>query len=136
MSWSNFLESEALDHIWGAATYTAPATLYFGLSSTTPAEDGSNVTEPSGGAYARVAVTNNATNFPAATGGAKSNGTAITWAPASGTWLAEADLTYVVVYDALTVGNLLAFGLLTVAKPILSGDTASIPIGDLDLTLD
>jgi hypothetical protein len=136
MSFSNFLESEVLDHVFGAAAYTAPATLYFGLSSTTPAEDGTNVTEPSSGSYARVAVTNNATNFPAATGGAKANGTAITWPQASGDWLAGADLTYVVVYDASTSGNLLAFGALSVAKPVLSGDTASIGVGDFDVTLN
>jgi hypothetical protein len=136
MSFSNYLELEILDHVWGNAAYTAPATLYFGLSSTTPAEDGTNVTEPSSGSYARVAVTNNATNFPAAAAGAKANGTAITWPQASGDWLTGANLTYVVIYDAPTGGNFLGYGLLDVAKPVFSGDTASIAIGTFIVTLN
>jgi hypothetical protein len=45
----------------------APTTWYLGLSTTTPNEDGTAFTEPTAGAYARVAVTNNSANFPAAT---------------------------------------------------------------------
>lgn len=44
----------------------APATWYLGTSTTTPADDGSGFTEPSGNNYGRVAITNNSTNWPAA----------------------------------------------------------------------
>lgn len=74
----------------GGATTWAPATWHVGLSTTTPAGDGSGFTEPVGGSYARVALTNNATNFPAATTSAgttsKSNGTAITFTNPTGNW--------------------------------------------------
>lgn len=50
----------------GGATTWAPATWYLALSTTTPANDGTGFTEPVGGNYARVPITNNATNFPAA----------------------------------------------------------------------
>lgn len=74
----------------GAATTWAPATWYLGLSTTTPNDDGTGFTEPVGGAYARVAVTNNATNFPAAvtTSGVttKTNGTAITFTNPTALW--------------------------------------------------
>ncbi len=74
----------------GGATTWAPATWYLGLSTTVPNEDGSNFTEPVGGAYARVAITNNATNFPAATTSAgtttKTNGAAFTFPNPTGTW--------------------------------------------------
>jgi hypothetical protein len=70
-SFSNYLENELLDHVFGAAAYSAPATLYVGLSTADPTDDDSGLAEPSGNGYARVAVTNNATNFPAASGGAK-----------------------------------------------------------------
>ncbi len=74
----------------GGATTWAPATWYLGLSTTTPADDGTGFTEPAGGSYARVAVTNNATNFPPATttGGVtvKSNGTAFTFTNPTGNW--------------------------------------------------
>ena len=44
-----------------------PVTWYTGMSTAISADDGTGFLEPAGGAYARVAVTNNATNFPAAT---------------------------------------------------------------------
>lgn len=132
-SFSDFLENEVLDHITGKGAYTSP-TVFIGLSSTTPAEDGSNVTEPSAGSYARVAT--NAADWNVAAAGATSNANAITFPQASADWLVGANLTDMVAYDALTVGNLLFNGTLAVAKPVLSGDTASIPAGDLDITLD
>lgn len=74
----------------GGATTWAPATWYLALSSTTPAADGSGFTEPVGSAYARVAITNNTTNFPAATTSAglttKSNGATWTFTNPTGTW--------------------------------------------------
>lgn len=74
----------------GGATTWAPATWYAGLSTTVPNDDGTGFTEPSGGSYARVPKTNNASNFPAATTVAgvttKKNGTKITWPDPTGTW--------------------------------------------------
>jgi len=74
----------------GGATTWAPATWFVGLSTTTPAGDGTGFTEPVGGSYARVSVTNNATNFPAAitTAGVttKTNGIKFTFANPTGTW--------------------------------------------------
>lgn len=73
----------------GATTYS-PATWYCGLSTTGPNDDGSGFTEPVGSGYARVAVTNNATNFPAAstTSGTttKRNGAAVTFPNPTGSW--------------------------------------------------
>ncbi|MFC5996957.1 hypothetical protein ACFQE5_22355 [Pseudonocardia hispaniensis] len=74
----------------GGATTWAPATWYLGLSTTTPNDDGSNFTEPVGGAYARVAVTNNATNFPPATTSSgtttKTNGAKFIFPNPTGSW--------------------------------------------------
>lgn len=67
-----------------------PATWYVGLSTTVMSDDGTNFTEPVAGAYARVAVTNNITNWPAAVTAAgattKSNGTKITFPNPTGSW--------------------------------------------------
>lgn len=130
---TDFLENEVLDHLFSAATYTAPATTYIALSTTTPTDAGGNFTEPVGNNYARVAFTNDATNWPAASGGAKSNGVAITFPEASGSW---GTVTHVGIYDASSGGNLLCWGALTVSKAITSGDTAQFAVGDLDITLD
>lgn len=66
---TDLMERVAADLFFGAGAIgaTIPATWYLGLSTTQPNEDGSNFTEPTGvGSYARVAVVNNATNFPVA----------------------------------------------------------------------
>lgn len=74
----------------GGATTWAPATWYLGLTTTTPSDDGASFTEPSAGAYARVAVTNDAVNFPAATTvsgvTSKKNGAKLTFANPTGLW--------------------------------------------------
>ncbi len=133
MSFFNFLEDEVLEHVTGKSAYTSP-TVYVGLSSTTPAEDGTNVTEPSTGSYARV--TTSAATWNNAATGSIDTALAVTFAQASADWVAGANLTYLVVYDALTVGNPLFYGVLAVAKPVLSGDTASFPAGDITITLN
>lgn len=131
-SFTDFLELEVLDHVFGAAAYTAPATLYVGLSTTTITDAGGNITEPSGGSYARVAVTNNATNFPAASAGSKSNGTAITFTTATGSWGTVIDFF---IGDASSAGNILGYGTLTSSRTISSGDSASFAISALTITL-
>jgi hypothetical protein len=90
----------------GGATTWAPSSWFLGASITTPATDGSGFTEPTGGAYARITITNNATNFPAATTTAgtttKTNGTAFVFANPTGTW---GLLTYFGFFTALTGGT-------------------------------
>lgn len=137
-SFADFLEKKVLDQIFGATAYTAPATLYAGLSTTTPGDDATNFTEPSGNAYARVAITNNTTNFPNATGSGaggstKQNGTAVTFPTATGSW---GTVTYMGFFDAASVGNLLAYGQLAVAKLVQNLDTPSFAINDVTITLD
>jgi hypothetical protein len=80
-------ERAIADSQFGSAS---PATWWLGLATTTPNDDGTGFTEPVGGAYARVSITNNVTNFPAATTvdgvTSKSNGTKFTFVNPSGTW--------------------------------------------------
>lgn len=133
MSFSDYLENELLDHVFGGADFTRPATVYIALSTTTPADDGSNFTEPSGNNYSRPAVTNNVTNFPAASGGSKSNGTEIAFPQASGSW---GTVTHFAVFDAISGGNQLGSGALTTPKAVGANDTPKFPIGSLTITLD
>lgn len=130
------VERALLDHFLTDAAYTPPATMYIALSTTTPTEAAGNFTEPSSGAYARVSTA--AADWSAASGTApavKTTTATKTFPTATGDWSAGADMTYFGLYDASTAGNLLAFGLLTVAKPVLNGDTASFPAGSLTLKL-
>lgn len=104
---STYLAHAHLNEAVGGTAFAAPATLYFGWYTTQPDTNGAGGVEASGGGYARVAVTNNATNFPAAASRRKQNAVAISWAPATQDqglavgWCA---------FDALTAGNLLYFG--------------------------
>lgn len=134
-SFNDFLENEILDQIFGAQAYTAPATLYIGLwtSALTDASTGSTAGEVSGGSYARVAFTNNKTNWTTASGGALDNAVAITFAQATASW---GTVSYVGICDAATVGNMLGWAALTTAKAVGSGDTAQFAVGALDVTLD
>jgi hypothetical protein len=127
--------------VMGKGTFTPNAQTWIGLSSTTPTDAGGNVTEPSGGSYARVALCTTgagAPNLGAAAGVApaeKSNSVAIAFPAATADWVSAANLTHFVLFNASTAGTCRAFGALAVAKPVLNGDTASFAIGALDFRL-
>lgn len=125
MSFSNTIDQAILDHLFGLASWTAPSEIWAGYSTTTPTKAGANITEPGNG-YARVEVTNwsrsssevdndDTIEFPEATG---SQGT----------------VTYAVLFDAETSGNMIWFGALTASKTIDSGDTPRFPAGDFNIT--
>lgn len=78
-------------------------------------------TEVTLGSYARVTITNNLTNFPAAALGEKRNATAFTFPAPTADWGVVVGAGF---YDALTSGNLLDFGLFGVPISILNGDPA------------
>lgn len=130
------VERSLLDHFFTDPAYTPPTTMYLGLSTTTPTEAGGNFTEPSTGSYARVST--NAADWSAASGttpAVKTNTATKTFPTATATWSAGANMTYFGLFDASTAGSLLAFGLLTVAKPVTNGDTPSFPASSLVMEL-
>lgn len=124
-SFSDYLENKVLDHVFGGSAYTAPATLYLALYTVAPDDTGGG-TEVSGGSYARQ------TCAFTVSGNLATNAAAVEWPVATGTW---GTVVAVGVFDALTSGNLLAYGNLTSAKTIASGDVFRIPTNDLDITL-
>lgn len=130
---SDYLEDAVLDHMLGGPDFTRPVTVYMALFTVAPADAGGG-TEVTGGDYERLAVTNNATNFPASSGGAKSNGTEFVFITANGADWGECVAWS--FFDALTAGNQLHWGDLTVSKTVDDGDTAKFPIGSLDFTED
>lgn len=132
---SNYLETAILNHILGAETFTPPATLYVALSSAAYSESatGASFNEITVNAAARVAVTNNTTNWPHITGNSKTNGTTITFPTATGTW-PEALSFYIL--DASSSGNILYGGDLTTPRTLLVGDTASFGPSSITITED
>jgi hypothetical protein len=119
----------------GGVTTWAPATWYVALSTTTPNDDGTGFTEPVGGAYARVAVTNNATNWPAATTSSgvttKANGTVIQFTNPTGTW---GVITYWGLFTASSGGTAVYFNPLDASISPKSGNSpVQFDIGALAL---
>lgn len=134
-SLSNYTENKILDHLLGGGDYTRPGTVYMALSTGTidDTTTGSNIVEPTYTGYNRVAILNNATNFPLANNGVKSNGTEIAFAECTA---GSSTITYFALIDAATAGNVIAYGSLQTAKQITQGDTPKFSPGDLTFTLD
>jgi hypothetical protein len=132
-SFADFLELEILDHVFGAAAFSAAATLHVGLSTTTITDAGGNITEPVGNGYARVAVDNDKVTWSDALAGLVENDITFTFPEASGSWGVIIDFF---ISDAGTAGNIYLYGTLDVSKTIDSGDTARFDPGDFNITLD
>lgn len=135
MSASNFLELEILDHILSAATYTPPATVFIALHTADPTETGAVGEVPTTNNYSRLSITNNVTNWPAASAGSKSNGTLFTFAtPGVGGW---GLVTHFSIWDAVTAGNcLFVSSALAIPKNINQNDVVTFGIGTLTVTAD
>ena len=80
---SDYWENKILDHIFGKGSHTPP-TIYVGLSTADPTDDGSGLAEPSGNGYARVQTS--ASNWNTASNGSLDNAGDITFAQATGSW--------------------------------------------------
>ncbi len=126
---SDYWENKILDHIFGKGSYTPP-TIYVGLSTVDPTDDGSGLAEPSGSGYARTQTS--ASDWNAASNGSLYNASDITFAQATGSW---GTITHFALFDAATAGNMLAHGVLSQSKTIGNSDTARFQAGDLDISL-
>jgi len=139
MALTSYADLQAMKTLFVGGAAAAPATLYFGLSTSTIAIDGTGITEPStaGTAYGRVAMTNNATNFTVSTiavgsgGGAQVvNAQPITFAQSTASW---GTVTYWFASDASTGGNIIAYGLLSSSQVVSASNTLSFASGALTI---
>lgn len=132
------MEKAVLDHILGGPTLAKAGIVYVALSTAvySDAATGAAMAEVTGGAYGRVAVSNNATNWPDATGtspATKQNGTVITFPTATASW---GTVQSFYILDAASGGNVLYGGDLQTPKAFASGDTASFPVNSITITED
>lgn len=136
MSKTNYAEGKTLDAWFGNTAIPSNATLYFALFTVSPGETGGG-TEYTGNAYARASLTNNTTNFPAATlanPSTKQNNTSITFPTVT-----TADWTGIVgwaVMDASSGGNMLYYGTFGSTQAVSIGQTASWAAAGLTFTED
>jgi hypothetical protein len=122
-----------LDHILGGGDFTRDATLYAALMTVAPDDDGTGGTEASGTDYAREAVTNNSTNFPAASARGKANGTEIDFGVVgAGGW---GTIVGVALFTASSGGTMRAYADLAVPQPTAEGNPVYFEVGGLTFSI-
>lgn len=132
MALSNYVEEFLLNWLRGTAAPSAPATVYFALSTTDPGEDGSGITEPVGNGYARAAGTLAAATDLA--GGVSTQPSAeVSFPSPTASW---GTITDVALYDASSGGNLLAYGTLTSPQAVGAGNSPRFGTADWVLTIN
>lgn len=140
---SDYLELKLLQHIFsnnGGVAFTAPAdnSIYVSLHTTAgPLDDNSATgTEITLGGYARQNASDALTWTVSQAGGTTTavNDQAIPFPQASANY--DGQVTHIGIYDAVSGGNLLFHGALTVPKTVTTGDTFQINAGALTITLE
>lgn len=131
MNTTYFLNCVAGNLFGTKTTPSIPSTYYIGLSTTAPAIDGTNVTEPDTAAgYARVALM----TLSEPTTGVVTNSQAITFDESTASW---GTVTHFVIYDTAERGggNLLMYGQLSTARVVETATIMTIKAGYLKLSV-
>lgn len=143
---SNYLENKLLDHALGTTAFTMPGstgvinvalfnnanrntTTYPDPQTSSDALEANDIAgagEITGGSYARQTAA-----FGAAAAGATSNSADISF-----TSMPATTVTHVAVLHDDTADNVLFYGALAASKTLNAGDTFTIKLGDLDISLD
>lgn len=133
MPLSTFYKNKVIDHMFRGQAYSVPTTVYLALfTSATGLDTNSPTGEVSGGSYARQSCA-----LDAASGGVTANTAQVNFPTATASW---STVTYVALVDHPTNTNwgvnvnVLAFGALTNAKTVDSGDIVRFDAGEFDFT--
>jgi hypothetical protein len=123
---TDYLEDAILNHVLRNTTFSSPTTIYVGLFTTMPSDDGTGGVEVSGGSYARQSVT-----FAAPSGGQVANNALVQFPTATAGW---GTVLGTGLFDALSGGNLLYYGTLTASKTVGIGDTIAFATSALTVS--
>lgn len=129
---TDYLEGQLANHLFRTASMVKPAVIALALFTTAPSDAGGG-TEVAGSNYTRVALNPLDANWsaPTAGNGITSNSVAATFPVPSATW---GTVTHFAIFDALSAGNMLFWGVLAVAKTINNGDTVPFPANGITVT--
>lgn len=129
MNTTHFL-NRVMGNVFGVNTNPGlPSNYYIGLSTSAPNVSGGNVTEPTGGNYARVRLSSLTAS---ATPGVVTNSTAVSFPESSALW---GTMTHFVIFDASTGGNLLMYDTLSASRAVEASTIVTIKANSLTLTL-
>lgn len=144
---SDYSETQLLNHYFRSATFSKPSNIYVGLHIGDPYESGTGGPEVSGGSYARAQLNPDDANWALHEdpyevygldedpyeGQYVTNLVTLTYPAPTADW---GTVTWMAIYDALTTGNMLFLGPLDVARTILNGDPIPVfPVGSLIIRL-
>jgi hypothetical protein len=119
-----------LDLLFGR-TQSAPATLYVAVMYEEAGYlvEGSELDEPDGGGYARVAMPNDGIHWHETADGLASNGADVVFPTATEAW---GQLRFWAICDAATDGNVITWGGMS-ARLILAGGNLRFPVDTLSI---
>lgn len=122
---SNYLSKKLLDLPLSATAFSAATPIYAALWTATldDTSTGATAGEAAYTSYARVSITNNATNFPNATGtttATKSNANAFTWPASTGS---TATITFMCLVDSSSGAGNIYYWCSVTSTPVNLGDT-------------
>ena len=127
---STYLDDKIIDHVFKGTAFSTPTkylalfTSNAGLDTNTSSTWSKNELPSSAGSYARLALPN--TIWTAADSGATSNSSELAYSVATSYW---GNVTHIGIMDAVTGGNVLAWGAL--ANPVtLEEEGRNIETGD------
>lgn len=133
---SDFLANKLLDLAFRNVAYSKPNTFVALVTvAITDGMTGSTITEPAGGAYARVQVNPNGGASPTwdlAASGLVDNTHLVDFPNATASW---GTIVGVGIISAATVGDLLFYDNGLADQAVGTGDDVQWPIGDLDITM-
>lgn len=132
---SDYTENKVLDFIFNAGSFTIPG-LYLGLFKSDAGLETNQIgsadeVNDSASSYARINI-NTLGGFNGASAGAVSNAQDMEFPIAQADW---GTITHTAILDAVSGGNVLAWGPLLNPRTIYNGDSVKVPAGALVATL-
>jgi hypothetical protein len=123
----------ANDRFFGLTTLTPPSIYYLAVSTTAIQKDGTGLTEPTTDtAYARIAISNNKTNFSVSATSILNNLVEFTFPESTINW---GTVTHWALCDAATGGNIWFAGELPLARNVEASTTLVLPVGSFQNTM-
>lgn len=125
MNASDYLEAGTLDFWFTNAAVTRPTNRFIALYTTAPADAGGGAEIPTSAGYVRMAGTFSRTDNVARLSAQ------IEYPAATENWTT---VTHWAVFDAVTGGNMLAYGAFNEPKTIAVGDILRLPVNSISIT--